>query len=200
MDSIGNLSNEKTKYSTSNACPRINTRYCRCCCKGEKGDTPYIGENGNWWIGDTDTGVTAQGPAFPLVAGSYATLANPPEVHQDQPMFFPNGWFSKGMSMDSAGTTLTLDISQYYRITFLASAEPISGNPHFEIQFNGQEVNNPIAINPNGGGTTTYDLVLPIQAGTKLQILVREGSIKFWNSGVNQVGAYLNVVGYGMPN
>ena len=25
-------------------------------------DMPYIGENGNWWVGDMDTGVQAQGP------------------------------------------------------------------------------------------------------------------------------------------
>ena len=29
---------------------------------GPAGETPYIGENGNWWIGDEDTGVKAQGP------------------------------------------------------------------------------------------------------------------------------------------
>ncbi|MBO7293557.1 MAG: hypothetical protein J6V07_06460, partial [Clostridia bacterium] len=35
--------------------------------KGDKGDaganglTPFIGENGNWWIGTTDTGVAAAG-------------------------------------------------------------------------------------------------------------------------------------------
>lgn len=29
--------------------------------KGESGDTPRIGDNGNWWVGDTDTGVIAQG-------------------------------------------------------------------------------------------------------------------------------------------
>lgn len=29
--------------------------------KGKDGLTPYIGENGNWWIGDTDTGVRAEG-------------------------------------------------------------------------------------------------------------------------------------------
>ena len=28
---------------------------------GEPGVTPHIGSNGNWWIGDTDTGVQAQG-------------------------------------------------------------------------------------------------------------------------------------------
>lgn len=29
--------------------------------KGDPGDTPYIGENGNWWIGGTDTSVSASG-------------------------------------------------------------------------------------------------------------------------------------------
>ena len=29
---------------------------------GEDGQTPRIGENGNWWIGDIDTGVSAKGP------------------------------------------------------------------------------------------------------------------------------------------
>ena len=28
---------------------------------GADGQTPHIGENGNWWIGDTDTGVKAAG-------------------------------------------------------------------------------------------------------------------------------------------
>lgn len=30
--------------------------------RGKDGTPPHIGENGNWFIGDTDTGVTAQGP------------------------------------------------------------------------------------------------------------------------------------------
>lgn len=30
-------------------------------CTGEDGKTPFIGENGNWWIGSEDTGVSAQG-------------------------------------------------------------------------------------------------------------------------------------------
>lgn len=29
--------------------------------KGDPGETPYIGENGNWWVGETDTGVAAVG-------------------------------------------------------------------------------------------------------------------------------------------
>lgn len=29
--------------------------------KGDPGNSPYIGENGNWWVGDTDTGIIASG-------------------------------------------------------------------------------------------------------------------------------------------
>lgn len=41
-------------------------RYYRYKIKaqGEKGDdgiSPHIGNNGNWWIGTTDTGIKAQG-------------------------------------------------------------------------------------------------------------------------------------------
>ena len=33
------------------------------CNSGNK--TPYIGENGNWWIGSSDLGTPAQGPVGP---------------------------------------------------------------------------------------------------------------------------------------
>ena len=32
---------------------------------GKDGETPHIGTNGNWWIGDVDTGVPATGPEGP---------------------------------------------------------------------------------------------------------------------------------------
>lgn len=46
---------------------------------GEDGITPHIGSNGNWWIGDTDTNVKAQGPAgsVTITDGDIDTL----EVH-----------------------------------------------------------------------------------------------------------------------
>lgn len=37
------------------------TRSTFVVTNGQDGKTPYIGENGNWWIGETDTGVKAQG-------------------------------------------------------------------------------------------------------------------------------------------
>jgi len=48
----------------------ITAHFEKCCedgatgapgAPGEPGDTPYIGSNGNWWIGTTDTGVPATG-------------------------------------------------------------------------------------------------------------------------------------------
>ena len=36
----------------------------RCVLKGTDGTTPHIGDNGNWYIGDTDTGVSAGGASY----------------------------------------------------------------------------------------------------------------------------------------
>lgn len=43
--------------------------------KGDAGSTPYIGSNGNWWIGSTDTGTKAQGPAGQNGTGSGTVTA-----------------------------------------------------------------------------------------------------------------------------
>lgn len=45
---------------------------------GKGGDTPYIGSNGNWWIGSVDTGVKAQGrPGKDGSSGAAAGFATP---------------------------------------------------------------------------------------------------------------------------
>ena len=40
--------------------------------KGADGTTPHIGANGNWYIGDTDTGVSAEGRGLPAVTAADA--------------------------------------------------------------------------------------------------------------------------------
>lgn len=51
--------------------------------KGDPGDTPHIGSNGNWWIGEIDTGVTATGssiegdiPVIPKTSTEYDALTD----------------------------------------------------------------------------------------------------------------------------
>ena len=41
-------------------CDAFIEMYLNDFIKGKDGYTPFIGENGNWFIGDTDTGVHAQ--------------------------------------------------------------------------------------------------------------------------------------------
>lgn len=56
-------------FSDENFCEHCNgCRHSWCCCKSpcaKDGKTPYIGKNGNWWIGKSDTGVQAQGEVGP---------------------------------------------------------------------------------------------------------------------------------------
>lgn len=45
---------------------------------GVDGQSPFIGENGNWWLGDTDTGVSASGSAAGVVSFNGRTGAVQP--------------------------------------------------------------------------------------------------------------------------
>lgn len=36
---------------------------------GKNGLTPYVGENGNWWVGDVDTNISASGGDHPALTG-----------------------------------------------------------------------------------------------------------------------------------
>ena len=63
---------------------------------GKDGLTPYIGENGNWWIGDTDTGVSAGG------SGSGDSGSSPAET-----VLF------EGEGMPSTTITFSDNISNY---------------------------------------------------------------------------------------
>ena len=48
---------------------------------GKDGQTPFIGANGNWWIGETDTGVQAQGETGPQ--GKQGPQGDPGEAGAD---------------------------------------------------------------------------------------------------------------------
>ena len=53
--------NGETPYIGSNGNWWIGNTDTGIKAEGESGETPYIGSNGNWWIGNTDTGVKAEG-------------------------------------------------------------------------------------------------------------------------------------------
>ena len=66
QNAITALENAKDNYITADAALKAELEAAIAKAKQEaidaaKGHIPYIGENGNWWIGDTDTGVDANG-------------------------------------------------------------------------------------------------------------------------------------------
>lgn len=61
---------EWTKTTSTTDTDTDNTKDTKVCITGAKGDpgkdgtnglSPYIGQNGNWWIGENDTGIKAEG-------------------------------------------------------------------------------------------------------------------------------------------
>ncbi len=89
---------------------------------GKDGETPYVGENGNWWIGETDTGVRAEGvPGTDGVNGTDGTDGADGEDGEDgkdgvTPKLRINGdgyWevsYDEGKSWESLGVKAYTDI------------------------------------------------------------------------------------------
>ena len=163
--------------------------------QGTDGQTPYIGTNGNWWIGTTDTGINAVGPN---VAGNYEGLINDSGHAQDTLIWFPNGGLiQRGMSIDTTKTLITIDSTQYYRVTFMGYLYATSGNPKIAIQRNQMYDLNNFPVSPTQGGLTVLDVVYPFLAGDTISLIVRDGDVAYWENTTNELTSFLTIVGWG---
>ena len=82
---------------------------------GTNGLTPFIGANGNWWIGTTDTGTQAQGPAGPAGPSGIETIegtqSNPILIYETFYNLLPGQfYFLKGYVKGSTNDTSTHSI------------------------------------------------------------------------------------------
>lgn len=76
---------------------------------GENGQTPHIGDNGNWWIGDTDTGIASRGKDG--VDGKDGKDAVPPTITiGDNGNWFVDGTDTGKPSRGTDGKTPTITI------------------------------------------------------------------------------------------
>lgn len=88
---------------------------------GADGDTPYIGGNGNWWIGQTDTGVAATGPQGPQgdpgpdLPGTLISCGIPTFTNLNQTLT-AGSWQSVGST--AIGVTVPSTIQGYPIIVF----------------------------------------------------------------------------------
>jgi len=94
--------------------------------KGDPGDTPYIGENGHWWVGTTDTGVSAT----PNKPPAYATLVSgySPDVYKaEDPMVWSTVVNNSGFEITPPTTTIDLGSYTMYQVSFSANVADVDG-------------------------------------------------------------------------
>ena len=113
---------------------------------GANGLTPYIGSNGNWWIGDTDTTVRAEardgvdgvdGQAFDIQSGLYSAPAN---------VGNPNNLDPNGNTLTTLPTLPQTDISGKGYVVYDPITTPLE--PYYDLYW----ANN---------GDTTWTIVHP---------------------------------------
>ncbi len=95
---------------------------------GAAGDTPYIGANGNWWIGEEDTGVSASGGGGSSGGGKTWTLLNEVTLEADAALF---------ITQDAEGKAL--DEQRLFVLIYAAVNSAGNKDAHF------------VARNKNGG-------------------------------------------------
>ena len=85
----------------------------KCTLKGTDGTTPHIGDNGNWYIGDTDTGVSAGG-ASRVFNVTVVTGTGPDSLSADKT-------FAEIKSAYTAGNTIVVrQGSALYELTYMS--------------------------------------------------------------------------------
>lgn len=108
--------------------------------KGEKGDpgkTPHIGENGNWWIGETDTGTPATGPEGKQgpkgdqgdglkILGLYASLS---ELESAHPMGSAGDAYAVGTESENIIYVWDVDAGVWRSLGALQGPVGPQGNP-----------------------------------------------------------------------
>ena len=84
-----------------------NGQWVQAFAVGKDGITPHIGENGNWWFGEKDSGVTASysGPILPagiLEDGEYINWTRLDDEYYIEKQFF-------GVSSELSAIVITED-------------------------------------------------------------------------------------------
>jgi hypothetical protein len=100
----GQIMKRRTIMNCNEKLNKININYYDCgkwgadCCEGNNiignnGNVPSIGENGNWFIGEVDTGISAKGTAGEQgVPGPQGPKGEPGDLNESSLMLRPDLW------------------------------------------------------------------------------------------------------------
>lgn len=143
---------------------------------GEDGLTPHIGENGNWWVGDTDTGVSAKGPK-----GDPGPQGPAGEIPEDYPQIRED---VSQLKEDTAALQKRQNV-----LVGSETGNPVSCNDAFAAPLCGLTVYGKSTQN----GTPTPDAPVPIvSAGDDGSVAVRVTGKNLLNPALFQNNKYQN--------
>ena len=121
---------------------------------GKDGDTPFVGNNGNWYIGDTDTGVSAGGGSSDAVLYTAQTLTEGQKSQARDNIDAPRAIgpiLTSPVMIRKEGETASAGV-------YLSTIG--TGEKTAEIKFEDVNENSPVAIanlrTPTGAGTDDY--------------------------------------------
>ena len=125
---------------------------------GENGITPHIGENGNWFIGDNDTGVSATGLNDFSNANISVGIGQPPEDCNSEYYFDceSNSLYEKSDDGYVSVSTLNPAINQYESTNYLVYSDKEKNENGVSIRFD--ESTNAYVINGKSTQTFTYNV------------------------------------------
>ncbi len=132
-------------FATGQIAPTDKSEYTWAFLTGEQGEpgndgiTPHIGDNGNWWVGDADTGVKAQGErGFPGVGE--AVLSNVTNIVGNGNFNGTGTWASTTATIVASDNTLTMTgngAQAYARVTNITRISGSKNQPfavHFKVR------------------------------------------------------------------
>lgn len=106
---------------------------------GKDGLTPHIGGNGNWWIGDKDTGVSATGTDVPIT-GLQMQVKNQAnaEIEQDELLTFDITIMNNSDIAYNNSGEFTINSSGLYKIDYEVDyiGTGTSGTPSITLIYN----------------------------------------------------------------
>lgn len=130
---------------------------------GEDGVTPHIGENGNWFIGETDTGVAAQGSAGGTDEGTteqlndlterVGALEEQGEQTKETADSAYEISFALGLRMNAFETPpATVDLSAFESDGIIVETKPNGTQITYTVEFDSD--GNPVKITDSNGHET----------------------------------------------
>lgn len=163
---------------------------------GQDGITPTIGENGNWFLGDTDTGKPSRGGQGPVgLTGATPNITmqvtgleydQEPTVSKsgtpEEPVFtvgIPQGEPGKdGVQIDDAAVSSTETWSSRKIIDTLCPEFSVSGNPVTCTPVEGYPLDAVVTLEPKQAGTgdPSPDNVRPITGRDRVKVTVSNES------------------------